>query len=167
MIQQCLCESQSPVEAADMLRGIVGRCGQLGKLVPSVIIVDNCCTVRNHLQAAIPSAVVCNNIFHIIVRYVIRLTVRTMTKSIRCPRYLAVITNGARNPHRLEVAKDISSTLLKSTASTSPEWLAEYRSPDEQEKGLDLAFKKWVPKGVWSPAASKVIRLIISVSGSY
>lgn len=70
-------------------------------------------------------------------------------------RYVAVILNGARNPHRSEVAKDITDAVLKTRASEGTP--ATYWSQSEQEIRLEAAYNKWAAHGgVWSAAAREV-----------
>lgn len=70
-------------------------------------------------------------------------------------RYLVVVLNGTKNPHRSGVAKDIRDAILK--AGSTPESPAKYWSKEEQAVKLTAAYEKWekVP-GVWSAAAQKV-----------
>lgn len=82
-----------------------------------------------------------------------------MSTDLVCSRYLIVIVNGTRNPHRSEVAMDVRNAVLK-TGST-PEKPATYYSKEEQAVRLTNAFEKWETKGgVWSAAARKVMRLV-------
>ena len=77
-------------------------------------------------------------------------------------RYLIVIINGTKNPHRSEVAKDIHDSVLK-TGST-PKAPATYYSKEEQAVRLMDTYEKWEKKGgVWSAAASKVTYKTISI----
>jgi hypothetical protein len=69
-------------------------------------------------------------------------------------RYLIVVINGVKNPHRSAVAKDITDAILKTRAVKGGS--AEYWSKDEQILKLANVFEKWSAKGgVWSAAASK------------
>lgn len=84
-----------------------------------------------------------------------------LTHVIHC-RYLIVIINGTKNPHRSEVAKDICDSVLKT--GLTPKALATYYSKEEQAVRLTDAYKKWEKKGgVWSVAASKVTYKTISI----
>jgi hypothetical protein len=70
-------------------------------------------------------------------------------------RFLAVIVNGTKNPHRAEVASDITDAILKKRAANGKG--AEYWSKEEQISKLEAAFEKWTRKGgVWSAAAAQV-----------
>ncbi len=63
--------------------------------------------------------------------------------------------NGSKNPHRAEVARDISAAIVKSTANGKAP--AVYWSQAEQETNLQEVFDKWSAKGgVWTAAAAKV-----------
>ena len=71
-------------------------------------------------------------------------------------RYLFVVINGTRNPHRSAVAKDITDAILKTRATETAG--ATYWSQEEQETQLIAAYDKWLKKGgVWSAAASEVL----------
>lgn len=62
---------------------------------------------------------------------------------------------GTKNPHRSEVAHDISGAILKTSAKNNVP--AVYWSQEEQEIRLEQAFKKWADRGdVWTAAAQKV-----------
>ena len=70
-------------------------------------------------------------------------------------RFLAVIINGTKNPHRAEVASDITDAILKKRAANGKG--AEYWSKEEQISKLEAAFEKWRRRsGVWSAAAAQV-----------
>ena len=70
-------------------------------------------------------------------------------------RYLIVVVNGTKNPHRSTVAKDITDAILQTRASKGVS--AIYHSKEEQESRLTTAFKKWSARpDVWSAAAPKV-----------
>ena len=70
-------------------------------------------------------------------------------------RYLIVVVNGTKNPHRSAVAKDIINAILETRASKGVS--AIYRSKEDQESRLTAAFKKWSERPeVWSAAAPKV-----------
>jgi hypothetical protein len=68
---------------------------------------------------------------------------------------MAVICNGMKNPRRSEVARDITSAILKSKADGKI--CATYWGQEEQEKQLQRVYDKWSEVGtVWSAAAYKV-----------
>ncbi|KAF9239575.1 hypothetical protein BU15DRAFT_46587 [Melanogaster broomeanus] len=70
-------------------------------------------------------------------------------------RYVAVVLNASKNPHRVVVAADITNAILKTHATDGKG--AEYWNKTEQEEKLIAAFDKWERKGtVWSAAAQKV-----------
>jgi hypothetical protein len=86
-------------------------------------------------------------------RYTISL--KAFTHYVRS-RYLFVVINGTRNPHRSAVAKDITDAILKTRATETAG--ATYWSQEEQETRLIAAYDKWLKKGgVWSAAASEVL----------
>ncbi len=65
------------------------------------------------------------------------------------------VLGGTKNPHRCEVARDISNALIKTKAHDGIP--ARYWSKEEQESRLVEAFDKWAAvSGVWSAAATKV-----------
>ena len=75
--------------------------------------------------------------------------------SLTSRRYLIVIINGTKNPHRSAVAKDITDAILKTHATDGKP--AAYWSKGEQECQLEAAYEKWLKHGkVWSVAASNV-----------
>lgn len=60
-----------------------------------------------------------------------------------------------KNPHRAEVAKDITDAILKSRAKKGTS--ATYWNKEDQARRLTEAYEKWSEKGgVWSAAAFKV-----------
>jgi hypothetical protein len=68
---------------------------------------------------------------------------------------MIVVHDGARNPYRGVVAKDIINAILKEKAGNGNK--AKYWDKDEQYERLTAAFNKWSVKGnIWSAAASKV-----------
>lgn len=70
-------------------------------------------------------------------------------------RYLAVVTDGTRNPYRSQVAKDIRDAILKKPADK--EGPAKYWTKEVQASRLTEAYNKWSKVGtVWSAAAPKV-----------
>ena len=75
--------------------------------------------------------------------------------SLTSRRYLIVIINGTKNPHRSAVAKDITDAILKTHATDGKP--ATYWNKGEQESRLEAAYEKWLKHGkVWSVAASNV-----------
>jgi hypothetical protein len=56
-----------------------------------------------------------------------------------------VIFQGARNPHRREVLKDIRDAIIKTSAE--PNQPATYWTQAEQEERLVHAFNKWLQHG--------------------
>jgi hypothetical protein len=69
VVVQRFCQSASPAEAAEVLDGLNKRCTLLGIPPPGLAVVDNCCTVRNHLQKANPRLEVVLDVFHFLMRY--------------------------------------------------------------------------------------------------
>ena len=75
-----------------------------------------------------------------------------------------MIVNGAKNPNRSAVAKDITEAILETRAGKGAS--AVYQSKPEQESYLSAAFIKWsVHGGVWSAAVSKVHTTYIQLQG--
>lgn len=58
-----------------------------------------------------------------------------------------------------DIAKDIVSAILETTARDSDTGSAVYRTSEEQEALLEAAFQKWWEKGVFSEAALPVSSL--------
>ena len=68
---------------------------------------------------------------------------------------MVCVLGGTKNPHRAEVAEDISSAIIKVKAHDGIP--ARYWAKEEQEERLVMAFEKWgTVGGVWSAAAEKV-----------
>lgn len=151
-----------------------------------MVVVDNCCQVRNAVARSIPSASIVLDVYHFLkrcVRPVSQLGLECIIHAavVSCPhnvivhddtmplvspnndagyslsgfRYLATIINGAKNPFRGAVAKDITEAILQTRAGKGVS--ASYRNQDEQSKRLNDTYQKWFEHGnVWSAAASKV-----------
>ncbi|KAI0287553.1 hypothetical protein BC826DRAFT_916945 [Russula brevipes] len=133
---QRLAASGSHRVLGDILKGIKRR-GEILQVWPVDFIADNCCQVRSEIKRVFPNASMCLDVWHF------------------KQRYLAVVMNGVKNPHRKTVAKDISNAVYKSPSSA--EQPAEYRNKEEQETLLMEMFEKWLRVGsVWTEAASKV-----------
>jgi hypothetical protein len=65
------------------------------------------------------------------------------------------VINGAKNPFRGAVAKDIVDAILYTKAGKGVS--AQYRDREEQSRKLKEMYNKWHEKGnVWSAAAPKV-----------
>ncbi|KAJ6533328.1 hypothetical protein DFH09DRAFT_1406865 [Mycena vulgaris] len=124
------CQSASPAEMFEILEGIRKRCEELGVDFPEMIVVDNCCQVKNEIHKALPAIAVCN-------------------------RYVVAIINGTSNPHRIEVATEIRNAVLKNSASKGV--LAQYWSKEEQQANVMAVYDKYCRQGgVWSAAAHNV-----------
>ncbi|KAJ7182935.1 hypothetical protein C8R43DRAFT_968527 [Mycena crocata] len=130
------CQSESPSEIFEVLEGIKARCKALGVDLPEIVVVDNCCHVRNKILESMPDIAICLDVYHFMMRY------------------LAAVLNGAKNPHRSQIALDIRDAILKRPSSKG--LLAQYWSQPEQEAKLQAVFNKWALKGVWSAAAQNV-----------
>jgi hypothetical protein len=127
--------------------GYVCRCKILDLAEPVMVVVDNCCQVRGAISKALPGVHVALDVYHFMMRYVCRVYNNTSTH-YTLTRYLIVVINGTKNPHRSEVASDISEAILKTKAGKGVS--ATYWSKDEQVTRLTAAFDKWAQKGsVW------------------
>jgi hypothetical protein len=67
---QRFCQSASPVETQEVLDGINSRCAKLGVPAPTMVVVDNCCIVQNHIVKALPGSEVVLDVYHFIARSV-------------------------------------------------------------------------------------------------
>lgn len=68
---------------------------------------------------------------------------------------MVTVVNGMHNPHRLEVGKDITHAIIKTSAT--PSCPSTYWSQEEQEERLIAAYEKWtLHGGVWSAASIDV-----------
>lgn len=68
---------------------------------------------------------------------------------------MVTVINGNQNPHRLEVGKDITHAIIKTSATSRTP--STYWSQDEQERLLIVAYEKWATHGgVWSAASAEV-----------
>ncbi|KZP11522.1 hypothetical protein FIBSPDRAFT_756586, partial [Athelia psychrophila] len=131
---QWFCQSASPAEAEEVLKGIKTRLDILGVPLPEMVVVDNCCQVRARILRALPDVQVVLDVYHFMMRYLI------------------VIIGGTKNPFRSEVAQDITDAILKTRAKKGVS--ATYWNRAEQERRLIEAYEKWSRKGgVWSAAA--------------
>ncbi|PIL30719.1 hypothetical protein GSI_06887 [Ganoderma sinense ZZ0214-1] len=123
-------------EIGDMLLGLKQRFALLNVDDPWAVVVDNCCHFRNIILKVFSETVVVQDVWHVIMRYMI------------------CVLRGTKNPHRREVAEDISSALIKTKAHDGIP--ARYWSKEEQEDRLVKAYEKWIAvEGVWSAAAEK------------
>ncbi|KAI1794159.1 hypothetical protein LXA43DRAFT_884301, partial [Ganoderma leucocontextum] len=126
-------------EIGEMLLGMKRRFELLNVDNPWAVIVDSCCHFRNMILDVYPDAVVLQDIWHVIMRYMV------------------CILGGSKNAHQREVGEDISSALIKSKAHDGIP--ARYWSKEEQEERLEQAFIKWATVGgVWSAAAPNTHR---------
>jgi hypothetical protein len=77
------------VEIQEVLDGFKRRCDELRVPVPDMVVVDNCCTVKNYIIKALPEANVCLDVFHFINRSVHLCLVTTINvnfmRSIQIP----------------------------------------------------------------------------------
>ncbi|KAJ7037697.1 hypothetical protein C8F04DRAFT_1328715 [Mycena alexandri] len=131
------CQTGSANEITELLAGVKLRLDLMGVPEPSMVTVDNCCHVRNFILGVFASIKVLLDVYHFIMRYG------------------AVILNGANNPHRGEVLKDIRDAVIKVPANNDAP--AQYWPQEEQKTRLAAAFDKWAIRGgVWSAAAHNV-----------
>jgi hypothetical protein len=80
-----------------------------------------------------------------------------------CSRYNITIVNGAKNPLRSAVLKDIYDSILLSRAGKGTH--TKYRNKEEQLKKLTDVYEKYAWMGtVWSAATSKVRTLVIGIA---
>ncbi|KAI1781611.1 hypothetical protein LXA43DRAFT_1105626 [Ganoderma leucocontextum] len=126
-------------EIGEMLFGVKRRFELLNVDNPWAVVVDNCCHFRNIIMKVFPETVVLQDVWHVIMRYMI------------------CILGGTKNLHRAAVAEDISGAIIKTKAHDGIP--ARYWSQEEQEDRLVKAFDKWAAvDGVWSAAAEKTHR---------
>jgi len=67
---QRFCQTASAAEIEEVLEGIKKRCLELGVPLPDLVVVDNCCNVRNTVAKVLPDAHVVLDVFHFIKRWV-------------------------------------------------------------------------------------------------
>lgn len=121
-----------------------------------MVVVDNCCHVRNFIVKAMPEICVLLDVYHFLMRSVLFVCRDRFVTDAVFGRYLATIINGTKNPHRAQVANDISGSILKKKANGKG-GSAEYWTKEEQAKRLSDVYQKWSEKGnVWSAASAKV-----------
>ncbi|KAF9475045.1 hypothetical protein BDN70DRAFT_814702 [Pholiota conissans] len=129
--------SGSPSEAREMLLGIGSRHDFLKRERPLVVVVDNCCQVREFILAGLgPDTIVILDVYHFIMRYA------------------SAVFGGMKNPYRAEVIADMRSAIVK--VSAQPNRPASYWTKEEQEVKVIEAYNKWIMRGAWSNAASKI-----------
>ncbi|KAI1792880.1 hypothetical protein LXA43DRAFT_972225 [Ganoderma leucocontextum] len=100
-----------------------------------MVISDCCCHVSNAIHDVFPDAVVCLDVWHLLMRYLI------------------CLVGGSKSPVRADVARDIIDAVLKCRALENTP--ATYWTKGEQETRLVAAFKKWDERGVWTAAGVK------------
>ncbi|KAI1797610.1 hypothetical protein LXA43DRAFT_1126227, partial [Ganoderma leucocontextum] len=126
-------------EIGEMLLGMKRRFEVLNVDNPWAVVVDSCCHFRKMILQVFPETVVLQDVWHLIMRYMI------------------CVLGGTKNPHRREVGEDISNAIIKTKAHQGIP--ARYWSQEEQEERLVKAFEKWVAVGgVWNAAADKTHR---------
>lgn len=154
--RQRFCQTQANAEIEELLQGISSRYVQLHVESPEMVVVDNCCHVRNAITNAMPNARVVLDVYHMIMRCVnFATSLRHVHQQESLHSYLATVLNGTKNPYRSAVGKDIRDAILKTPARNGKH--ATYWKKDEQELRLQAAYEKWSKKGdVWSAAAPKV-----------
>ncbi|PIL36751.1 hypothetical protein GSI_00440 [Ganoderma sinense ZZ0214-1] len=129
------CFTQGNWELVELLKGVKRRLELLGVSEPEMVISDCCCHVAKAIHDVFPDAVVCLDVWHFLMRY------------------LVCLVGGSKCPVRQAVAIDIVDAILKSRAL--PNSPAIYWSKEEQVARLEAAFEKWEAKGVWTAAAAK------------
>ena len=67
---QRLCQSQANAEIGEMLSGIKRRFDELGIPFPEIMVVDNCCHVRNEVCKCFPDIAVVLDVYHFLKRSV-------------------------------------------------------------------------------------------------
>jgi len=141
----------------------VRRFKELGIDLPEMLVVDNCCHVRNAVLRAIPTICVLLDVYHFLMRpppVSLLVVIASSPNSPLAVRYLGTIKNGTKNPYRAQVANDISSSILKKKANGKG-GRAEYWSKEEQTKRLTDVYQKWSKTGnVWSAASAKVSKSV-------
>ncbi|KAJ7027842.1 hypothetical protein C8F04DRAFT_1266630 [Mycena alexandri] len=131
------CQSGAAAEIVEQLEGLKARFDFLNIDYPISVTVDNCCTVANKIHSVWAAIKVLLDVYHFIMRYA------------------AGILNGAQNPHRKEVLKDVRDAIIKTSATKDGP--AKYWLQAEQEMRLAAAFDKWTARGgVWSAAAQNI-----------
>lgn len=65
---QCFCLSASPDEITEFLQGYMRRCQMLRVAPPEMVIIDNCCNMRNAIQKAIAGVPVRLDVHHFVNR---------------------------------------------------------------------------------------------------
>lgn len=143
-------------EIGEMLLGLKRRFELLNVDNPWAVVVDNCCHFRNMIVNVFPEVAVLQDVWHVIMRYTFFFThVSSILQPYHLCRYMVCVLGGTKNPHRAEVAEDISSAIIKVKAHDGIP--ARYWTKEEQEERLVMAFEKWdTVGGVWSAAAEKV-----------
>ncbi|KAJ3747521.1 hypothetical protein DFH05DRAFT_1392608, partial [Lentinula detonsa] len=135
---QRYCHTQSTDEIAEILLAIRGRYQELGVPDPEMIIVDNCCHVRQRITKVFPNTHIGLDIYHFM------------------KRYLSAVAGGTKNSCYAAVAHDITLSVLKERAAESKTNIAVYRSKEEQAELLESAYQKWNRKGVWNTTGASV-----------
>lgn len=65
---QRFCQTQSPIEMSEALRGLKRRLDFLGVPYPKIMTVDNCCQVINFLLKIFPDLEVVLCVWHFVMR---------------------------------------------------------------------------------------------------
>src|SRR5260370_42404271 len=127
-----------------------------------MIISDNCCAVWGAILEVLPNPHVALDVWHFMMRYLILLfsshtnDSRVLISLFRISRYLTTILNRSRNPHYMDVRKDIVNAILSKTAERNGQ-AATYRLCEEQMRALKVMYSKWLShRSVWSQASTKV-----------
>ena len=67
-IYQRLCQSGSAEEITEILKGYTRRCEELKIPLPEMVVVDNCCHVRNAIKKALPKTLIVLDVYHFLMR---------------------------------------------------------------------------------------------------
>ncbi|KAI0746420.1 hypothetical protein C8Q80DRAFT_1219861 [Daedaleopsis nitida] len=131
------CHTHSNSKVEELLMELKQQFTLLGVAKPKVVIADNCCHVKSPIKRMFPQIAVCLDVWHFMMWYLI------------------CIINSRRNPHRSQVARDVVSAILKSTAKDGAPMV--YWKQNKQEVHLQEVYMKWKTHGdVWAAAAQKV-----------
>ena len=142
------------------------ECGTSGGSKP-VRIGDLCMGLisrlhRGTILEVFPNTHVVLDVWHFMMQYLILLFSSHTNDSqvliiLFCiSRYLTTILNRSRNPHYMDVWKDIVNAILSKTAERNRQ-AATYWLCKEQMRALKVMYSKWLSHcSVWSQASMKV-----------
>src|SRR5258708_34961920 len=142
------------------------ECGTSGGAKP-VRIGDLCTELisrlhRGTILEVFPNTHVVLDVWHFMMQYLILLfsshtnDSRVLIILFHISRYLTTILNGSRNPHYMDVRKDIVNAILSKTVERNGQ-AAPYRLCEGQMRALKFMYSKWLSHhSVWSQASMKV-----------